>query len=59
MDIENVLRRGTPERVEATVKEAVEIGAVGDRFVLSSSDGILARTPIKNMQAYFRAAWKG
>lgn len=58
VDIENVLRRGTPEQVEATVKEAIEIGAIDDRFVLSSSDGILAQTPIENLRAYFAAARK-
>ena len=56
VDIENVLHRGTPELVDGTVKEAIEIGAADDRFVLSSSDGILAQTPIENVRAYFDAA---
>jgi len=56
VDIENVLRRGTPELVSATVKEAIEIGAADGRFVLSSSDGILTQTPIENVRAYFDAA---
>ena len=58
VDIENVLHRGTPELVDATVKEAIEVGAADDRFVLSSSDGILTQTPIENLRAYFAAAKK-
>ena len=58
VDIEQVLRRGTPELVDATVKEAIEIGAADDAFVLSSSDGVLTQTPVENMRAYFEAARK-
>lgn len=58
VDIENVLHRGTPALVDATVREAIEVGAADDRFVLSSSDGILTQTPIENLHAYFAAAKK-
>lgn len=58
VDIENVLHRGTPELVETTVKEAIEIGAADNAFVLSSSDGILRQTPFENLKAYFMAGRK-
>ncbi|MDP6776502.1 MAG: uroporphyrinogen decarboxylase family protein [Candidatus Latescibacteria bacterium] len=58
VDIENVLHRGSPELVDATVREAIEVLAVNDRFLLSSSDGILTQTPIENLRAYFTAAKK-
>ena len=58
VDIENVLHRGTPEQVDATVREAIETGAADDRFVLSSSDGVLTQTPLENLRAYFAAARK-
>jgi uroporphyrinogen-III decarboxylase len=58
VDIENVLHRGTPELVDATVKEAIQVLGANDRFLLSSSDGILTQTPIENLKAYFEAAEK-
>ena len=58
VDIENVLHRGTPEQVDATVKEAIEVLAVNNRFLLSSSDGILTQTPLENLKAYCKAAKK-
>jgi uroporphyrinogen-III decarboxylase len=58
VDIENVLHRGTPELVESCVKEAIEIGADDNAFILSSSDGILRQTPLENLRAYFRAGRK-
>jgi uroporphyrinogen-III decarboxylase len=56
VDIENVLHRGTPELVEATVREAIELGAADDVFILSTSDGVLTQTPLENLRAYFAAA---
>ena len=58
VDIESVLHRGTAELVEETVREAIEIGAADDAFVLSTSDGVLTQTPVENMRAYFAAAKK-
>jgi hypothetical protein len=58
VDIENVLHRGTPELVESTVKEAIEIGSNDNAFVLSTSDGILRQTPLENLKAYFKAGRK-
>jgi uroporphyrinogen decarboxylase len=58
VDIERVLHKGTPELVEATVKEAIDLGAYDDAFILSSSDGILRQTPIENLRAYFKAGRK-
>jgi len=56
VDIQEVLHRGTPELVEATVKETIEVGAADGAFVLSSSDGILTQTPVENVRAFFDAA---
>ncbi len=58
VDIERVLHKGTPELVEATVKEAIELGAYDNAFILSSSDGILRQTPLENLKAYFMAGRK-
>ncbi len=40
------------------MKEAIEIGAADDAFVLSSSDGVLTQTPVENMRADFEAVRK-
>jgi hypothetical protein len=58
VDIERVLHKGTPELVDATVKEAIEKGAYDNAFILSSSDGILRQTPLENLTAYFNAGRK-
>jgi len=55
VDIENVLHRGTPELVERTVRDAVEAMGRNGRFVIGSSDGILAQTPVENVRMLFDA----
>ena len=57
-DIEDVLHRGTPETVEATVREACEVLGPGGRFIIGSSDGVLEQSPVENMKTYFAAARK-
>ena len=58
VDIETVLHRGTPELVEQTVREAVEILGCDGRYVIGTSDGILAQTPLENVCAFFAAGRK-
>jgi hypothetical protein len=55
VDIENVLHRGTPKLVEETVRASCEALGRDGRYVIGSSDGVLAQTPLENMRAYFAA----
>jgi len=55
VDLLYVIKHGTPELVEQTVKEALEIaGPTG--FVLGSSDSFREGSPVENIRAYFDAA---
>jgi len=57
VDLIYVVQRGTPELVEQTVKEAIEIaGPTG--FILGSSDSFREGSPVQNIRAYFDAARK-
>ncbi len=57
VDLIYVVQRGTPELIEQTVKEAIEIaGPTG--FILGSSDSFREGTPVENIRAYFDAARK-
>jgi uroporphyrinogen decarboxylase len=53
-----VIKMGTPEQIEQTVREAIEIAAPGGGFILGSSDSIREGTPLQNVRAYFAAALK-
>jgi len=54
-DLIYVLKLGTPERIENTVREAIR--TAGPRgFILGTSDSIRDGTPLANVQAYFAAA---
>ncbi|MCK5806488.1 MAG: hypothetical protein KAI66_26900, partial [Lentisphaeria bacterium] len=54
VDLIYVLQRGTPELIDQTVKEAIDIaGPTG--FILGSSDSFRDGTPVENIQAYFDA----
>ncbi len=55
VDIENVLHRGSAELVMETVRHAAMAMGRDGRFVIGSSDGILAQTPIENVRALFAA----
>jgi uroporphyrinogen-III decarboxylase len=55
VDIENVLHRGTPRLVEETVRDSCEAMGRGGRYIIGSSDGVLAQTPLENMRTYFGA----
>ena len=56
VDQVNVILQGTPEEIREAVREAVEIGAPGGGFILSTSDSIRPETPWENVKAYFDAA---
>lgn len=55
VDLLYVIQRGTPELVEQTVREAMEIGKPGGGFILGSSDSFRENTPNENLEAYWRA----
>ena len=55
VDLIYVVQRGTPELIDQTVKQAIEIaGPTG--FILGSSDSFRDGTPVENIRAYFDAA---
>jgi uroporphyrinogen decarboxylase len=58
VDLLYVVKMGTPELVEASVREAMEIGKPGGGFILGSSDSFREGTPVENVRAYFEAARK-
>lgn len=55
VDLLYVVQRGTPELVEQTVREAMEVGQPGGGFIIGSSDSFREGTPAANIEAYFRA----
>jgi len=57
-DLLYVIQKGTPDLIDRTVREAVEIAAPGGGFILGTSDSIRDGTPIENVRAYFDAARK-
>jgi uroporphyrinogen-III decarboxylase len=58
VDLLYVLKRGTPELVERTVAEAMEIAKPGGGFIIGSSDSFREGTPTENLNAYWRACRK-
>jgi uroporphyrinogen decarboxylase len=58
VDLLYVVMRGTPELVERTVAEAMEIGKPGGGFIIGSSDSFREGTPPENMHAYFQSCLK-
>ncbi|MFW5868858.1 MAG: uroporphyrinogen decarboxylase family protein [Armatimonadota bacterium] len=55
VDLLYVLKHGTPEAVEQTVREAMEIAKPGGGFIIGSSDSFREGTPPENLEAYWRA----
>ena len=55
VDLLYVVQRGTPEQVETTVREAMEIAKPGGGFIIGSSDSFREGTPMENIATYFRA----
>ena len=58
VDLLYVLKMGTPELVERTVRQAIETAAPGGGFILGTSDSIREGTPIENVKTYFETARK-
>jgi hypothetical protein len=55
VDLLHVLKEGSPELVEQTVRGAMETAKDGGGFIIGSSDSFREDTPRKNIRAYFRA----
>ena len=58
IDLLYVIKLGTPERIEQTVRDAIQVGAPGGGFILGTSDSIRDGTRVENVRAYFEAARK-
>jgi len=58
VDLLYVVKRGTPERVEETVREAMQTAKPGGGFIIGSSDSFREGTPRENIVAYFEACKK-
>jgi len=58
VDLLYVVKLGTPQLIEDTVRQAMEIGKPGGGFILGSSDSFREGTPVENVRAYFDAARK-
>jgi len=56
IDCGELLSRGTPEQVEAAVREAIRVGAPGGRFMLASSNAIHSSVRPENYRAMIDAA---
>jgi len=58
VDLLYVVKHGTPELVEKTVREAMGIAKPGGGFIIGSSDSFREGTPRENIDAYFGACRK-
>ena len=54
VDLLYVLKHGTPELVEETIAEAMEIAKPGGGFIIGSSDSFREGTPAENLETYWR-----
>jgi len=57
-DLIYVVQHGTPELIEQTIREAMEIAKPGGGFIIGSSDSFREGTSKKNIAAYFEACKK-
>ena len=55
VDLLYVVKHGTPELVEQTVREGMAIAKPGGGFIIGSSDSFREGTPRENIETYFRA----
>lgn len=55
VDLLYVIKHGTPELVERTVADAMEIARPGGGWIIGSSDSFREGTPKQNLEAYWRA----
>jgi len=58
VDLLYVMKHGTPELVEKTVREAMAIAKPGGGFIIGSSDSFREGTPRENICTYFEACKK-
>jgi len=58
VDLLYVVQRGTPELIEKTIAETMEIAKPGGGFIIGSSDSFREGTPRENIEAYFQACKK-
>jgi uroporphyrinogen decarboxylase len=58
IDLGYTLTRGTPEEVEAEVKERIRVLAPGGGYVLGSSNSVPEYVPIENFEAMREACFK-
>ena len=58
VDLLYVVKHGTPDLVEETVREAMEIARPGGGLIIGSSDSFREGTPGENIVAYFEACKK-
>lgn len=58
VDLLYVVKHGTPELVEQTVRETMEIAKPGGGFIIGSSDSFREGTPMENVTTYFEACKK-
>jgi len=58
VDLLYVVKMGTPELIDRTVREAMEVAKPGGGFILGSSDSFRDGTPVENIRAYFDAGRK-
>ena len=56
VDLLYVLKHGTPELVDQSVREAIAVAVPGGGFIIGTSDSIRDGTPEANVRAYFAAA---
>ncbi len=56
VDLYNVILRMRPDEIREVVRQTLQAGAPGGRFVLSTSDSIRNGTPVENVRAYMAAA---
>ena len=55
VDLLYVMQRGTPEQIDRTVREAMEIAKPGGGWIIGSSDSFRENTSDANMAAYWNA----
>lgn len=58
VDVGEVLTRGTPERIEADVREHIRRLAPGGGYIISSSNSISYYVPLENYRAFLAAIRK-
>jgi hypothetical protein len=57
IDTVHVMWRGSPQEIEAKVKEAIEQAALPEGgYIVGTSDSITEQTPVENFEAFFKAA---